>query len=73
MIFLFFMYLRQKYPVLDSNNYILVLNNKYITTCIYLFVGNLVKELYNEVQYYSYLMTIIIEINIFYQKNISYD
>lgn len=61
------MYLRQKYPVLDSNNYILVLNNKYITTYIYLFVGNLVKELYNEVQYYSYLMTIIIGINIFYQ------
>lgn len=61
------MYLRQKYPVLDSNNYILVLNNKYITTYIYLFVGNLVEELYNEVQYYSYLMTIIIEINIFYQ------
>lgn len=67
MIFLFFMYLRQKYPVLDSNNYILVLNNKNITTCIYLFVGNLVKELHNEVQYYSYLMTIIIGINIFYQ------
>lgn len=61
------MYLRQKYPVLDSNNYILVLNNKYITTYIYLFVENLVEELYNEVQYYSYLMTIIIEINIFYQ------